>query len=139
MFSMPDEQFAACAGYDALTYVNFLKLCLRLTFWVAVFMGIMVLPTNWAAGSFIDNQLAIQDNVLKNLKMENETYTLDICVKAVDGADVEETLAAVHIHRLLSMLGFHQPEGPTNLVCQCRRKKLCPSQMRALRSKTSLW
>lgn len=89
---MSDEQFAACAGYDALTYVNFLKLCLRLTLWITVLMAVMVLPTNLAAGSFIEKQLGLQDSVLAELKRDNVNATLDVCDTTTSGSDVDEAL-----------------------------------------------
>jgi hypothetical protein len=74
---MSDEKFAACAGYDALTYVNFLKLCLRITFLITVIVGVLVLPTNWAGGSFIEHQLGIQGRVEMLLHEMNSTWTVD--------------------------------------------------------------
>ena len=95
VFTMPDDQFAACAGHDALTYVNFLKLCLRLTLWVSVIMSVMVLPTNWAAGNFIEQQMAVQDDVLAALQARDPSLTLADCEAVVDGADTDEALVAV--------------------------------------------
>ena len=110
VFTMPDEQFAACAGYDALTYVNFLKLCLRLTLWVSVIMGVMVLPTNLAAGNFIEQQLDLQDTVLLKLQARDPPLTLEACEDVQDGADAEEVLAQVRICAY---------KGVITLPCMC--------------------
>lgn len=101
---MPDEQFAACAGYDALTYVKFLQLCLRLTFWVTIIVGITVLPTNWAAGTFIDQQLNLQDDVEAKLKAKNASWTIAVCDVEIDAEDAAAVAALVCIHRPLNML-----------------------------------
>lgn len=138
MFTMPDDQFAACAGYDALTYVNFLKLCLRLTFWVTVIMGVMVLPTNWAAGNFIEQQMQLQDNVLAKLQAVDPTYTLEVCENVIPGEDAEEVLAQVHtlfMTRVLAMR-VHSTRSSSHPFCDCRRNKM-KSQLSATSSTIS--
>jgi hypothetical protein len=49
VFKMPDEQFAACAGFDALTFVRFLGLCIRISAFISFFVLAVVLPVNWTS------------------------------------------------------------------------------------------
>lgn len=46
VFSLPDEQFARVAGIDALTYVRYLWLCLKIAAFVTVVSFCALLPTN---------------------------------------------------------------------------------------------
>ena len=59
MFTMPDEKFAACAGFDALAYVRALKLMLLMSIYITVTVFILVLPVN-VTGHFVELQLARQ-------------------------------------------------------------------------------
>lgn len=68
VFLMPDEQFVACAGFDALTYCNFLKLAVRMAFWVTIISCLITLPTNWAAGDAIAEQIELQDRINAGLQ-----------------------------------------------------------------------
>eukprot|EP00892_Ulva_mutabilis_P005047 jgi/Ulvmu1/2914/UM147_0012.1 len=68
VFLMPDEEFVACAGFDALAYCRFLKLAVRMAFWVTVISCLITLPTNWAAGEYIEEQLAEQEAINAKLR-----------------------------------------------------------------------
>lgn len=70
VFMMPDEEFVACAGFDALAYCRFLNLAVRLTFWVALISCAITLPTNWAAGTAIEKQLEQQRKKNEELRIE---------------------------------------------------------------------
>lgn len=70
VFMMPDEEFVACAGFDALAYCRFLNLAVRMTFWVALISCAITLPTNWAAGTAIDKQLKLQKQMNEELRLE---------------------------------------------------------------------
>jgi hypothetical protein len=59
VFSMSDEKFAACAGFDALAYVRTLRMFLRMAFWIMMIVCILVLPVNWT-GHGIDAIIAEQ-------------------------------------------------------------------------------
>jgi hypothetical protein len=107
VFTMSDEKFAACAGYDALTYVNFLKLCLRITFLITVIVGVLVLPTNWAGGSFIQHQLGLQDRVEKLLHEINPKWSVaDQCDRSKDTAAGSVPGATVCMHFLVQQSVF---------------------------------
>lgn len=60
VFTMPPEKFAACAGFDALAYVQAIKLMLRISAWVSLVVCVMVLPTNWT-GTAVKDKLAFQE------------------------------------------------------------------------------
>ena len=55
MFTMPDERFAACAGFDALAYCRALKLMLLMSLYITVTTMVVVLPVN-LTGHYVDRQ-----------------------------------------------------------------------------------
>lgn len=68
VFTMADEKFVVCAGFDALAYCRFLKLAIRLSLLVSVVSCLITLPTNWAAGTFVEKQLKRQDQINEFLR-----------------------------------------------------------------------
>ena len=56
---LSDEKFAACAGFDALAYIQALRLLLRMAVYIAVIVCVIVLPTN-LSGSFVEKRIARQ-------------------------------------------------------------------------------
>ena len=84
VFSMRPEKFAACAGFDALAYVQALSLMLRVSAWVALVVVVMVLPTNWT-GSAVEKKLAIQ---------ESDPVFQQLCSEVPTGEAEDEVRAA---------------------------------------------
>ena len=61
VFTIPDEQFAACAGFDALLYVRTLRMFLSMTLYITLVVCIVVLPVNWTS-SAVDRELRAQES-----------------------------------------------------------------------------
>lgn len=55
VFTLPDEKFAACAGFDALAMTRTLKLLLLMSCYVTLTVMVLVLPVN-VTGGFVDTQ-----------------------------------------------------------------------------------
>jgi Late exocytosis, associated with Golgi transport len=55
VFTMKDERFAACAGFDALSYVRALKLMMLMCLYVTITCMLLVLPVNLTS-SYVDSQ-----------------------------------------------------------------------------------
>jgi hypothetical protein len=83
VFTMSDEEFVACAGFDALTYVRFLSMAVRMAFIITIICCVIVLPVNWAGGTFVDQQL-----------QEQNRLGLAECVKKTDG-EADKAIANV--------------------------------------------
>ena len=57
--TLSDEKFAACAGFDALAYMQALRLVCRMAIYITCITLVMVLPTN-LSGSFVEKRIARQ-------------------------------------------------------------------------------
>lgn len=62
MLRLPDEKFAACAGFDALAYTQALRLMAFLASAIALILCVIVLPANMA-GSLVAHRLRVQEAV----------------------------------------------------------------------------
>jgi hypothetical protein len=47
VFTMPDDQFAMCAGFDALTFVRFYGLCMKVCLLASILCVCIILPVNY--------------------------------------------------------------------------------------------
>lgn len=61
LFSYSDEEIYATAGMDALTYIRYLRLGVKMSVAVGFVSLVMILPTNWAGGSVVDDRMAEQE------------------------------------------------------------------------------
>lgn len=57
--TLSDEKFAACAGFDALAYMQALRLICRMAIYISCITLVMVSPTN-LSGSFVEKRIARQ-------------------------------------------------------------------------------
>lgn len=77
VFTLPDEKFAACAGFDALAMTRALKLLLLMSCYVALTVLILVLPVN-ATGGFVDTQPLSDSEECENVN-EDPTERAGVC------------------------------------------------------------
>ena len=70
VFTMPDDHFAMCAGFDALTFVRFYGLCMKVCFFASVLCICIILPLNYTGsgteerdGNYVDFDKTTSINV----------------------------------------------------------------------------
>jgi hypothetical protein len=79
IFALSDERFAAVAGFDALTFIHFLGLCIRISAIIAFFALCVLLPINWTADN-INSIKAIQKSTCPEKIAESEAKVRLLCV-----------------------------------------------------------
>lgn len=79
VFTLPDEQFARVAGVDALAYVRYLKLCLKIAAFVTLIAFGALLPTNMTS-DFVSKELRRQARLGCELEEDKDAVAVRLAL-----------------------------------------------------------